>query len=86
MFPYQMHSKGLKLGLYEDIGRHTCAGFPGTQDHYQLDAQTLADWEVDMLKFDGCNTDAEHFRWGRYMFYKMRISKRSSPQILAACR
>lgn len=54
---FQIHSKGLKLGIYEDVGRHTCAGAPGTQDHYELDAQTFADWGIDMLKFDGCNTD-----------------------------
>ena len=53
----QIHSKGLKLGLYEDVGRHTCAGFPGSIDHYEQDAQTLADWGMDMLKFDGCTPD-----------------------------
>ena len=63
----QMHSKGLKLGLYEDVGRHTCAGFPGTQDTYELDAKTFADWEIDMLKYDGCNTDVEHFNYGKLL-------------------
>lgn len=59
-----IHSKGLKLGVYEDVGTHTCAGFPGTLDHYELDAQTIADWGVDMLKFDGCNTDVSHYNIG----------------------
>ena len=61
----QIHSKGLKLGLYEDVGSRTCAGFPGTLDHYELDAQTLADWGVDMLKFDGCNADVEQYNYGQ---------------------
>lgn len=53
-----MHSKGLKLGIYSDVGNNTCAGFPGSYDHYDLDAQTFASWGVDLLKFDGCNSDS----------------------------
>lgn len=53
-----MHSKGLKLGIYSDVGNKTCAGFPGSYDHYDLDAQTFASWGVDLLKFDGCNSDS----------------------------
>ncbi|PKU33389.1 alpha-galactosidase a [Limosa lapponica baueri] len=51
-----VHSKGLKLGIYSDVGNKTCAGFPGSYDHYELDAQTFASWGVDLLKFDGCNS------------------------------
>uniref|UniRef100_V9L252 Alpha-galactosidase n=1 Tax=Callorhinchus milii TaxID=7868 RepID=V9L252_CALMI len=50
-----IHSKGLKMGIYQDVGVRTCAGFPGSAGHYALDAQTFADWGVDLLKFDGCN-------------------------------
>ncbi|KAM9127470.1 alpha-galactosidase A [Pangshura tecta] len=50
-----VHSKGLKLGIYGDVGNKTCAGFPGSYGYYDLDAQTFADWGVDLLKFDGCN-------------------------------
>uniref|UniRef100_A0A8C9L8G7 Alpha-galactosidase n=1 Tax=Pavo cristatus TaxID=9049 RepID=A0A8C9L8G7_PAVCR len=50
-----VHSKGLKLGIYSDVGNSTCAGFPGSYGHYELDAQTFASWGVDLLKFDGCN-------------------------------
>uniref|UniRef100_A0A8D2L6B2 Alpha-galactosidase n=2 Tax=Varanus komodoensis TaxID=61221 RepID=A0A8D2L6B2_VARKO len=49
-----VHSKGLKLGIYADVGNKTCAGFPGTYGHYELDADTFASWGVDLLKFDGC--------------------------------
>ncbi|KFP11347.1 Alpha-galactosidase A, partial [Egretta garzetta] len=52
-----VHSKGLKLGIYSDVGNKTCAGFPGSYNHYDLDAQTFASWGVDLLKFDGCNSD-----------------------------
>ncbi|XP_048370346.1 alpha-galactosidase A [Sphaerodactylus townsendi] len=50
-----VHSKGLKLGIYADVGNKTCAGFPGSYGYYELDAQTFASWGVDLLKFDGCN-------------------------------
>lgn len=49
-----VHSKGLKLGIYEDIGTKTCAGYPGSAGHFDIDAQTFAEWGVDMLKLDGC--------------------------------
>ncbi|XP_068198420.1 alpha-N-acetylgalactosaminidase [Antennarius striatus] len=50
-----MHDRGLKLGIYGDMGTHTCGGYPGSPlDKIEIDAQTFADWEVDMLKFDGC--------------------------------
>jgi alpha-galactosidase len=50
-----VHSKGLKLGIYEDAGTATCAGYPGSLGHEQIDAQTFADWGVDYLKYDNCN-------------------------------
>ncbi|GFY45494.1 alpha-N-acetylgalactosaminidase [Trichonephila inaurata madagascariensis] len=50
-------SKGLKLGIYQDIGNKTCAGFPGSYGHFEIDAATFAEWEVDMLKVDGCYAD-----------------------------
>uniref|UniRef100_A0ABI7Y8C2 Alpha-galactosidase n=1 Tax=Felis catus TaxID=9685 RepID=A0ABI7Y8C2_FELCA len=56
-----VHSKGLKLGIYADVGNKTCAGFPGSFGYYDIDAQTFADWGVDLLKFDGCHCDSmEH--------------------------
>lgn len=54
-----LHDRGLKLGIYGDMGTHTCGGYPGTTlDKIQTDAQTFADWGVDMFKFDGCYSNA----------------------------
>jgi alpha-galactosidase len=50
-----VHSLGLKLGIYEDAGTATCAGYPGSLGHEAVDAQTFADWGVDYLKYDNCN-------------------------------
>src|SRR4051812_19629814 len=51
-----VHSLGLKLGIYEDAGSLTCAGYPGSYGHETTDAQDFADWGVDYLKYDNCNT------------------------------
>lgn len=52
-----IHDKGLKFGIYGDYGTHTCAGYPGSIDYLELDAQTFAEWGVDYLKLDGCYSD-----------------------------
>ncbi|GLV43492.1 uncharacterized protein CBL_04034 [Carabus blaptoides fortunei] len=52
-----IHSKGLKFGIYEDYGTHTCAGYPGSEGHLKIDADTFAAWGVDYLKLDGCNSN-----------------------------
>jgi alpha-galactosidase len=52
-----VHSLGLKLGIYEDAGTETCAGFPGSLGHEQQDADSFASWAVDYLKYDSCNDE-----------------------------
>ncbi|XP_039452051.1 alpha-N-acetylgalactosaminidase [Culex pipiens pallens] len=52
-----IHSKGLKFGIYQDIGTHTCAGYPGMKNYFEIDAKTFAEWEVDFIKIDGCYAD-----------------------------
>jgi alpha-N-acetylgalactosaminidase len=51
------HQKGVKLGIYNDYGTLTCGGYPGSEGYLARDAQTFADWQVDMLKMDGCYSD-----------------------------
>jgi alpha-galactosidase len=50
-----VHGKGLKLGIYEDAGTATCAGYPGSLGHEKQDAASFASWGVDYLKYDNCN-------------------------------
>ncbi|XP_032596027.2 alpha-N-acetylgalactosaminidase [Drosophila grimshawi] len=50
-----IHSKGLKFGIYHDIGAKTCMhGGPGAKGYYAIDADTFASWKVDYVKLDGC--------------------------------
>jgi alpha-galactosidase len=50
-----VHSKGLKLGIYSDVGYQTCGGHVASREHENQDAQTYAQWGVDYLKYDWCN-------------------------------
>lgn len=52
-----VHSKGLKLGIYSDAGRETCAGEPGSFGHEYQDALQYARWGCDYLKYDWCKTE-----------------------------
>lgn len=50
-----VHSKGLKLGIYSSPGPKTCAGFEGSYQHEQQDADLYASWGIDYLKYDLCS-------------------------------
>jgi alpha-N-acetylgalactosaminidase len=59
-----VHSKGLLLGIYADVGSLTCGGYSGldmdanlTSQQYVQDVATFARWNVDALKVDGCYED-----------------------------
>ncbi|KAF6026996.1 NAGA [Bugula neritina] len=78
-----IHKLGLKFGIYEDIGTKTCAGYPGSYNHIELDAQTFADWGVDMLKLDGCYANASYYAYG-YPAMAKALNKTGRP-IMYSC-
>ena len=50
-----VHAKGLKFGMYNDIGTNLCAGAAvGTCGFEKTDAKSYIDWGVDFLKIDNC--------------------------------
>jgi alpha-N-acetylgalactosaminidase len=61
---FQIHGLGLKFGIYEDYGNLTCGGYPGILGHLEKDAKTLASWEVDYIKLDGCYSDLNDMETG----------------------
>jgi len=79
-----VHGKGLKFGVYSDAGTKTCAGRPGSKDHEAIDAKTYAEWGVDYLKYDWCNTEGQETRdgYGR-MSRELRASGR--PIVFSLC-
>jgi alpha-galactosidase len=50
-----VHSMGLKLGIYSSPGPTTCAGYEGSYKHEAQDAKTYAKWGIDYLKYDWCS-------------------------------
>ena len=52
------HSKNVVFGLYTCAGTYTCVGGrPGSKDHWEEDANVFAEWGVDWVKMDWCNTN-----------------------------
>ncbi|KAJ4389327.1 hypothetical protein N0V93_006793 [Gnomoniopsis smithogilvyi] len=65
-----VHSLGLKFGMYSDAGRYTCGQYEGSLGHETVDAQTFANWGVDYLKYDNCynqgNAGTQYLSRNRY--------------------
>ena len=49
-----VHSKGLKFGMYSCCGTLTSAGYPSSFEYEFIDAETVASWGGDFLKYDHC--------------------------------
>ena len=49
-----IHSKGLKFGIYADLGEKTCGGYPGSLNFHKQDVALFDSWNTDYLKLDGC--------------------------------
>jgi alpha-galactosidase len=83
-----IHSRGLKAGIYTDIGAHTCFDHPqyeGSYDHEDQDAATFASWTVDLIEVDYCNRPKGHT--GRELYERMAsaIRKTGRPMLLYIC-
>ncbi len=79
-----IHSKGLKFGIYSDAGTHTCGGRPGSKSYEEIDAQTYADWGVDYLKYDWCNTEGQD-PIKSYTLMRDALYKAGRPIIFSLC-
>ncbi|MGW2830194.1 glycoside hydrolase family 27 protein [Streptomyces sp. NPDC001286] len=79
-----VHSLGLKLGIYEDAGTATCAGYPGSLGHETTDAQSFASWGVDYLKYDNCNNSGVPART-RYTTMRDALAATGRPILYSLC-
>ncbi|MFI1335892.1 glycoside hydrolase family 27 protein [Streptomyces sp. NPDC020845] len=79
-----VHSLGLKLGIYEDAGTATCAGYPGSLGHETTDAQTFASWGVDYLKYDNCNNNGVPAQT-RYTAMRDALAATDRPILYSLC-
>ncbi|BBA95969.1 putative secreted alpha-galactosidase [Actinacidiphila reveromycinica] len=79
-----VHAKGLKLGIYESAGTATCAGYPGSLDHEQQDADSFASWGVDYLKYDNCNNQGVPWEQ-RYDAMRDALAATGRPIVFSMC-
>jgi alpha-galactosidase len=79
-----VHSLGLKLGIYEDAGSATCAGYPGSLGHETTDADSFAAWGVDYLKYDNCNNEGISAQT-RYDAMRSALAATGRPILFSLC-
>lgn len=49
-----IHSKGLKAGIYTDVGEKGCGQGGSSPAYYDRDAKLFAEWGYDLVKVDSC--------------------------------
>lgn len=79
-----VHSLGLKLGIYSDAGWKTCGGRPGSRGREYQDATTYAEWGIDYLKYDWCNTEGLAAR-GAYLTMRDALHEAGRPIVFSIC-
>jgi len=79
-----IHSLGLKFGVYSDAGSKTCAGRPGGLGHEYQDALQYAEWGVDYLKYDWCNTSTQDAK-ASYANMRAALDASGRPIVLSIC-
>jgi alpha-galactosidase len=80
-----IHSKGLKFGIYTDAGTMTCAKRPGSIGHEFQDAKQYADWGVDYLKEDWCNTLPNQNSESSYTLMRDALAASGRPIVFSIC-
>jgi len=79
-----IHSKDLKFGIYSDAGTHTCGGRPGSKNFELKDAEKYAEWEVDYLKYDWCNSEGQD-AIDSYTLMRDALYKNKRPILFSIC-
>ncbi|MGB6932778.1 MAG: alpha-galactosidase [Acidobacteriaceae bacterium] len=83
-----IHARGLKAGIYTDVGPYTCNPKPryqGSYGHEDQDARTFASWGMDLVEMDYCNRVPGHT--GREIYERMAaaIQKTHRPMLFYIC-
>src|SRR3954469_4163986 len=79
-----VHARGLKFGLYTDVGNRTCQGRPGSLGHEMQDAATYAGWGVDYVKVDWCYNEGLDAPT-QYRLFRDALAATGRPIIFSIC-
>jgi alpha-galactosidase len=83
-----IHSRGLKAGIYTDVGPYTCFSTPryqGSYNHENQDTATFASWGIDLIEVDFCNKPDGHTGKELYSRIAAGIRQTHRPMILYIC-
>ncbi|KZT51903.1 glycoside hydrolase family 27 protein [Calocera cornea HHB12733] len=85
----EVHSLGLKFGIYSDAGEYTCGGRYGSLGYEEIDAKTYASWDVDYLKYDNCFNDGQSgiplVSFNRYANMSRALNATGRPILYSMC-
>ena len=80
-----IHARGLRFGIYTDAGSEDCvAGSPGSKDHEEIDSRTFAEWGVDYVKEDWCNSEGLDAK-AAYAKMSRAIQGTGRPMVFSLC-
>ena len=80
-----IHQKGLKAGIYTDVGTKTCAGYEGSFKHEQQDARTFAAWGIDLIEEDFCDKPKGFTAAQLYARMRTAIDGTGRPMLFYIC-
>ncbi|CAE7071792.1 unnamed protein product, partial [Rhizoctonia solani] len=84
-----IHSLGLKIGIYSSAGLYTCGRRFGSLGYEQIDAKTYAEWEIDYLKYDNCYNEGRHgtplISYERYANMSRALNATGRPILYSMC-
>ena len=81
-----VHEKGLKLGIYTDAAKTTCAGKVGSWGHVEQDINQFAEWGIDYVKVDYCWAPRDLFSAiERYKKFGDAIQNCGREMVFAVC-
>ncbi|XP_065201107.1 alpha-N-acetylgalactosaminidase-like isoform X2 [Planococcus citri] len=69
-----MHNRGLKFGIFSDLGKVSGQGFPGSYGRLEQDANTFISWDVDYVKMSAASADPAllNYQYPEFGGYLMR--------------
>ena len=81
-----IHSKGLKAGIYTDVGEKGCGEGGSAPQYYDRDAKQFAAWGYDLVKVDSCgaNKDTDTMR-SLYGKFGQAMLNAGRPMVYSIC-
>ncbi len=81
-----IHSKGLKAGIYTDVGEKGCGEGGSSPQYYKRDAKLFAEWGYDLVKVDSCGAKKdEPTMRSLYTQFSQAILEAPRPMVYSIC-